>query len=287
MVTISSIIADIKSDLSTYAESGLIDEITLRLHLINELKRFGGNIMDVYPKILEIRNSQATLPENFFALYKAVRTEPIGYSCETGATEEELNFGNSFFRVRKEASTTWDNLSGKFTEGEYTEVTERVYLQQNKKANVHYGNQTILRLRQGFDKSKLNPACENIQIKSSPYEINIINNTLQTNFSKGFICIWYQGLSVEEETEDIILPEDPNARLYEFLMYSGKAKVFELLWNNDDDTNVVQKLQYNKAEAEKARTSASAQVRFSSVTGKDWWKHIKNKQRRRLSKFDL
>jgi len=287
MITISSIIADIKSDLSTYAESGLIDEITLRLHLINELKRFGGNVMDVYPKIIQIKNSQATLPENFFALFKAVKTEPIGYSCESGTTQEELNFGSTFFRIRKEASRTWDNLSGQFTDGEYTEVTEKVYLQENKKANIHYGNQTLLKLRQGFDKSKLNPVCENLQIKSCPYEINIINNTLQTNFSKGFICIWFQGLRVEDETEDIVLPEDPNARLYEFLMYSGKAKVFELLWNNDDDPNVIQKLQYNKAEAEKARTSASAQVRFSSVTGGDWWKHIKNKQRRRLSKFEI
>lgn len=287
MVTISSIIADIKSELSTYAESGLIDEITLRLHLINELKRFGGNVMDVYPKVLEIKNSQTTLPENFFALYKAVKTEPIGFRCEDGSDIEEANFGSTFFRVRKEASRTWDNLSGEFTDGEYTEVVEKVYLQENRKADIYYGHQIPLKLKQGFDKSKLNVACENIQIKSSPYEINIINNTLQTNFSKGFICIWFQGLRVDDETDNIILPEDPNARIYEFLMYSGKAKVFELLWNNDDDPNVTQKLQYNKAEAEKARTSASAQARMSSVTGKDWWRHIKNKQRRRVSKFEI
>lgn len=287
MVTITSIIADIKSDLNTYAESGLIGEITLRLHLINELKRFGGNVMDVYPKVLEIKNSQAQLPENFFALYKAVKTEPVGFRCEDGVTAEELNFGNTFFRIRKEASRTWDNLSNKFTEGEYTEVTEKVYLQQGKKMDIVYGHQKPLKLVQGFDKSKLNVACENIRIKTSPYEINVINNTLQTNFSKGFICIWFQGLRVEEETDDIILPEDPNARLYEFLMYSGKAKVFELMWNNDDDLNVVQKMQYNKVEAEKARTAASTQVRFSTVTGADWWKNIKNKQRRRLSKFDI
>lgn len=287
MITISSIIADIKSDLSTYAESNLIDEITIRLHLINELKRFGGNVMDVYPKVIEVRNNQAQLPDNFFSLYKAVKTEPIGYSLEDGSDIEEMNFGNTFFRVRKEASRTWDNLSGKFTDGDYTEVVEKIYLQQNKKADIYYGNQIPLKLRQGFDKSKLNVACENIQIKSSPYEINIINNTLQTNFNKGFICIWFQGLRVDENTDDIILPEDPNARIYEFLIYSGKAKVFEGLWNNDDDPNVIQKLQYNKAEAEKARTAASAQVRFNSVTGGDWWKNIKNKRRRRLSKFDL
>jgi hypothetical protein len=287
MITVSSIIADIKSDLSTYAESNLIDEITIRLHLINELKRFGGNVMDVYPKVIEVKNNQARLPENFFSLYKAVKVDPIGYSCEEGGDIEEMNFGNTFFRVRKEASRTWDNLSNKFTDGEYTEVVEKIYLQQNKKADIHYGNQIPLKLKQGFDKSKLNVACENIQINTSPYEINIINNILQTNFNKGFICIWFQGLRVEEDTDDIILPEDPNARIYEFLMYSGKAKIFEMLWNNDDDPNVVQKMQYNKAEAEKARTAASTQVRFSSVTGGEWWKNIKSKQRRRLSKFDL
>ena len=285
MITISNIIADIKSDLKTYAESGLIDEITLRIHLLNELKRFGGNVMDTYPKILEIHNSQAQLPENFFALYKAVKTHPIGYHLHGVETDDmrEALIGNTFYRIRKEASTTWDNMSHAFTEGDYTEVVEKVYL-DNKgiKADFHYGNHQLLTLVEGFDKSKLAVECENIHIKKSPYHINIINNTLQTNFSKGFICIWYQGLRLDEETDDIILPEDPNARLYEFLMYSGKAKVLEVVWTNDDDPNVQAKLQYFSAEREKARTSASAQVRFNSVTGKNWWKGFKGKQKRRM-----
>jgi len=67
MITINSIITDIKADLSSYTESGLIDDISLKMHLINELKRFGGNVMDVYPKVLEIRNSQVKLPDNFFS----------------------------------------------------------------------------------------------------------------------------------------------------------------------------------------------------------------------------
>lgn len=287
MITISNIIADIKSELKSYAETGLIDDTTLRLHLINELKRFGGNIMDVYPIILEVKNSKTKLPENFFSLYKAVRVYPKGYSCEDVKDEwEELNFGQTFFRVRKEASTTWDNFSGKFTEGEYTEVTEKVYI-QNRDVTIHYGNQTLLQLVQGFDKSKLDPKCENLNIRQSPYKISIINETLQTNFSKGFVCLWYQGLRIEEDTDDIILPEDPNARIYEFLMYSGKAKVFELLWNNDDDPNVQNKLMFNKQEAQKAKIEASSQVRASSVTGKDWIKGIKEKQRRRTRIFEI
>ena len=76
---IGNIITDIKSDLKSYDESGLIDDVSLSLHLIDELKGFGGNVMQTYPKIIEVINGQAQLPINFFALIKAVKTEPIGY----------------------------------------------------------------------------------------------------------------------------------------------------------------------------------------------------------------
>lgn len=287
MITIDSIITDIKSDLRTYDEAGLIDDVSLEMHLINELKRFGGNVMDVHAKVFEIRNSQTSLPKNFFSLYKAIKTEPIGYGCENEEVIEELNFGSTFYRVRKEASVTWDNLSGKFTEGDYTQVTEKVYLGQNKKLDIYYGNHKDLKLVKGFDKSKLDKSCENLKVKSSPYEISIINNTLQTNFSTGFICLYFKGLRVDDETEAIVLPEDPNARLYEFLVYSGKAKVFEMLWSNDDDPNVQTKLQYFNQKMEQARTSASAQVRFESVSGKTWWHNLKQRQRRRTRIFEL
>lgn len=285
MLTIKNIMTDIKSELRSYDESGLIDDITLELHLINELKRFGGNVMEVYPKIIEIRNSQGQLPKNFFSLYKAVKTEPMGCSVDEGVPEEAL-IGNYFYRIRKEASTYWDNQSKKFIEGDYLEVTEKVYLNDGTKADFYYGNNQPLKLVEGFDRSGINLQCENVLIKKAPYEINIIHNTVQTNFPRGFICIWYQGLMMEEETEEIILPEDPNARIYQFLMYSGKAKIFEMLWNNDDDPNVINKLQYNKQEMEKARLEASAQVRFKSVSGKNWWEGFKGKQRKRVRIFE-
>jgi hypothetical protein len=286
MITIPNIIADIKSELKSYSEAGLIDEISLELHLINELKRFGGNVMDVYPLLLEVKNSQTQLPKNFFSLYKALRVYPVGYSCEEENTIEELNFGSTFFRVRKEASTTWNNLSNRFIPGEYTEVTEKVYI-QNRNVNVHYGHQTHLELVQGFDKSKIDPKCENLRIKQSPYKISIINNTLQTNFPTGFIYIWYQGLRETEDGRDIVLPEDPNARLYQFLFYSGQAKVFEMLWKNDDEPNAVTKLQYLKEETRKARIEASSQATMSSVTGTNWIKGIKEKQRRRTAIYEI
>lgn len=284
-MTIPNIIADIKSDLKSYAESGLIDEISLKIHLINELKRFGGLVMDVYPQVLEIKNSQAKLPDHFFALYKAIRTHPIGCHVENEEDSDDFRealIGNTFYRVRKEASQTWDNMSHEFTQGDYTEVVEKVYLNnKNIKADFYYGHHQPLQLVEGFDRSKLAVECENTHIKKSPYQINIINNTLQTNFSKGFVCIWFQGLRIDEYTEEIILPEDPNARIYEFLKYSGKALVFENLWANGDDADVQAKLQYFSQEREKARTAASYQIRFASVTGKNWWKGLKGKQRKR------
>jgi hypothetical protein len=288
MILLGNIIADIKSDLKSYDESNLIDDVSLSLHLLNQLKEFGGNVMQTYPTVIEIHNGQGKLPNNFFSLVKAVKTEPIGYLPDNDCLQDEL-IGSSFYRVKKEASKIWNNFSHTFENGaEYKEVTEQVF-EYNKglKAKFYYGNNKSLKLVRGFDKSKLDVRCENIRVKESPYEISIINNTLQTNFTKGAVCIWYQGLLVDEETEDIVLPEDPNANIYKYLIATGKAKVFELLWANNDDENVVNKLQFYKAEARENKTLALAQVRMSSVVGDNWSDGIKIRQRNRISIYNL
>lgn len=285
---LENIKADIKSDLKSYEESGLIDDVSLDIHLLNELKGFGGNVMQTYPCILEIRNGQAKLPNNFFSLVKAVKTEPVGCETTPDCNESEL-ISSYFYRVRKEASTVWDNQSGKFEDcAEYKEVSEKVYLFDNAlKTYFIYGNHRKLKLTKGFDKSKINLKCENIYVADSPYEINIINNTLQTNFTTGFVCLWYQGLGVDEETGDIILPEDPNANIYKYLVATGKAKIFELLWSNDDDPNVQNKLQFYKAEARENKTLALAQVRFDSITGNNWHENLKMKNKAKVGKFNI
>lgn len=278
-ITFDNIIADISADLRNYDEAGLIDKNTLKLHLINEVKRFGGMSMEMYPKILQVVNSQATLPENFHSLYKAVRVEPS--HCETNEPElEEINFMGTFFRVRKEASREWNNQTEAWVDGDYKEIYEKVYLQNNTEATLFYNNPRILKLVRGFDRSVVDPKCENIHVKSAPHEINIIRNTIQTSFKDGFIFIFYRGLPVDEDN-NLIIPFDPNARIYEFLMYSGKAKVFEMLWLNDDDPNTQAKLQFNTQKAEIARADASTQIRFNSINQKDWWHGLKGRMTRR------
>lgn len=288
MTTISNVITDIKSDLRSYEESNLIDDVSLSLHLINEVKGFGGNVMQTYPLIVDISNGQGKLPNNFFSLVKAVKTEPIGYLPDSDCRQDTL-IGSNFYRVKKEASKIWNNFSHEFENGaEYKEVTEQVF-EYNKglKSKFYYGNFRHLKLVRGFDKSKLDLKCENIKVKESPYEISIINNTLQTNFTKGSICIWYQGLEVEEDTDDIILPEDPNSNIYKFLLATGKAKVFELIWANDDDSNVINKLQFYKNEARENRILAAAQARLDSVVGNNWSEGIKSRQRNRINAYNL
>lgn len=283
-MTLNNVLADITSDLKMYDEMGLIDDISLNLYLLNELKGFGGNVMETYPKILEIKNGQATLPDNFFSLVKAVKTNPIGCVPQENCEEPEL-INSYFYRVRKEASEVWDNGS-KLLEGNYKYVEEKTYFfNKELKADFYYGNNTILKLVPGFDKSKLDLKCENIYVKSSPYHINIINNTLQANFSKGFICIWYQGLLVDED-ESVVLPEDPNKNIYKYLISTGKAKVFELVWANDDDANVLTKLQFYKGEAQKDKTAALAQVRFNSITGENWNEGLKQRRDKRFRKYN-
>lgn len=284
-MTISNILADVTSDLKMYDEMGLIDDISLSIFLLNELKGFGGNIMDIYPHVIEIKGGQGKLPDNFFSLLKAVKTHPKGCQPEEGCNEGEL-INSYFYRVRKEASEIWDNGSKKL-EGCYKTVTENTYFfNKDLKTTFFYGNNIPLKLVKGFDKSKIDLKCENVYVKESPYEINIINNTIQTNFKKGFICIWYQGLQIDETTDEVIIPNDPNAHIYKYLVAAAKAKIFELVWANDDDTNVQNKLQFYKAEAQQEKIAALAQVRFDSITGDNWNEGLIARKDKRFRKYN-
>lgn len=141
MILLGNILTDIKSDLKSYDESGLIDDVSLSLHLLNELKGFGGNVMQTYPTIIRIDNGKGKLPDNFFALVKAVKTEPVGYLPDEDCDQQNL-VDSYFYRVRKEASKIWNNQSHEFEDGaEYKEVSEKTYLyDKNLKAKFYYGN---------------------------------------------------------------------------------------------------------------------------------------------------
>lgn len=284
MTTRQQLIAEVLTDFKQYNESGLIDMLSLNLWVKNALLKFGGNIMPKVDKVLEVKNGMAKLPENFYSLYLAAKCTPCKSEVLCGEQSEDILQSNYQYRVRTEARREWDNLSDNFKTGEFTEITEKIFFHGgNTQVEFKYTKPQLLRLTRGFKKDRLCGNNLNLQNKlthSSPYEINILGDYIQANFNSGFIYIQFQGLPVEEETEDLIIPEVMGNYVFEYIAAELKKKIYENLWTNGDDENVQNKLMYWKQESADKFSNAMTAAKFEGMGGR-WWKEMAENNKRR------
>lgn len=285
--TITQLKAEIKTDFKSYEESGLIDDISLDLWIRNALQRFGGNIQTLQEKTIEVSNGQAKLPDNFYSLHLAVKCAPTKHEVICGE-EDELQSVYQY-RVRTEAQREWDNQSNQYKTESYKEVTEKIFFHNGKsEVDFHYRHTNFLRLTKGFVKEKCHKSCVNLSkhlTYDSPYEINIQGDYVQANFNKGFIYIQYYGLQTNEEG-DILIPDMSSSRVYEYLMYHCKRRILENIWQNGDEDNLQNKIQYMLQMERDAFSVAMTEAKFSTVSGYGWWKSIKKNNQLRTRIYE-
>lgn len=277
-------IAELTSDLRQYDESNLISYRSLDLWLQTSIKRFGNNIMVPSDKVLKVENGRADLPENFWKLDLAVKCDPEGVKLISGDIKSVIT--NDTYKTRLEENYVWDNQSNTHVKKDYTQITEVVYMENNV-VNYTYNNPVVLKLTKGMNKESCAKTCINIQNKfthSSPWEINILNNKIQTNFIKGYIYIQYAGLPVDEDG-DLVIPESPNGLLQEYLMYHCKAKLLENLMGNGDEANLRNMYDLYARKEREFFSLAMSEVKFMGLSH-DWDVKMKNKMRRHTMKFE-
>jgi len=277
-------IAELTSDLQKYDEAGLINYRSLNLWLQTSIKRFGNNVMVPTDKVLKVENGRVELPENFWKLDLAIKCDPEGVKVVSGDVKSVIT--NDTYKTRLQENYVWDNQSNTHIKKDYTQITEVVYMDNNI-VNYTYNNPVILKLTKGMKKESCSKTCRNLQSKfthSSPWEINILNNFMQTNFTKGFVYIQYEGLPTDENG-DLLIPESPNGHLQEYLMYHCKAKLIENLMGNGDDTNLINMYKIYTSKEERYFSLAMTEVKFMGLSH-DWDVKMKNKMRRDTMKFE-
>lgn len=282
-MTKKQFIAELTSSLKQYDESNLIDYRSVWLWVQTKLKRFGSNIMTGNDKFLKVENGKAKLPENFWKLDLAVKCDPEGYNIE-GNVEQVIT--SDIYRIRVEEDNVWNNSIEGYLKKDYKQIIEKVILDSNI-INYHYKSPTILKLTKGFNRENCVNTCKNLQniyTNSSPWEINIINNYIQTNFSKGYIYIQYTGLPTDENGE-LIIPETQHSHLQEYLMYHCKAKIMEDLMGNGDEPNLINMYNLYSAKEKEYFSLAMTEAKFSGLSH-DWDKKLKNKMRSQTMKFE-
>jgi len=284
--TLKNIIAEVRTELVQYESAGMLDEISLTNWARRALKGFGNLVTTLQEKTVDVKNSRAKLPEDFYSLYAAAKCEPYRIQMIKGDETELID--SLFVTIRTESNPVWDNQSNKFQDGEYTKIVEKTYLRGGTvEADLYYHSPKLLRLTRGIKKESCHSQCKNLSKEltySSPYEINILGDYIQTNFSEGFIYLQFFALEKDEEGE-IIIPELSTDQLVEYLTYHLKRKALEAIWISDDDT-IQNKIQWMLQLENDAKLKAMSDAKMESISGYGWWNTIQKRNKLRNSIYD-
>lgn len=278
-MTRKRLVAEILTELKKYDESGLIDYKSLNRWIKNELKRFGNNLMQLTETVLRVENGTADLPENFFSLYFAVKCTPESHQFEEGCKENLQS--SHFWTQRLENTYEWDNQSGSHKNTNFKLIEERIVFKDNTTVKFRYNNPILLRPVKGIKRDSLAVKCKNLNINNCPYEFNIVGEKMQFNFRDGDVYIQYYGLPLDQ-SDDLLIPDSRN--LEEYLIAYCKRKVMEIIWLNDDDTNLINKLQFLQQEEVRLYGLAQTEVKFNALG--NWAQKIKRNNILETNKYE-
>lgn len=277
-MTFHEFLAEIKTQLSQYFESGLIDDASVLKWVKQGLKKFGATIMVDQETIIEIEKSKGQVPDNFYSLVHAVKLNKDFIECRPG-TEDTL-VKSLFWTDVQLKKKQWDIKTGECIDESIEETTYREKTYINKTAFIkHYNNPEELRLSKAFKKSICASSCLNKYRSNSPFEINISGTTLRTNFPSGDVYIRYKGLELDEDGI-VIIPDTPKGELETYLTYFVKRNILEIATANRDDSAVTLFKYYQSMEGPQLLL-ALTEVKFMGLTPQSMYKLKGRNQRER------
>lgn len=264
MSNTQSLIEEVKSDLSKYADAHLLDEDSMYRDIVLGLKRFGNDLLEIHEIVVEVDDGEAQLPENFKVMYFAYLCEPLGVKkidTEVHHLQDSIYYTEKTLRTRD-----WSECDDCSTVSD-TVIKENLYFREKKAAEFYYHRPQLLSLGKTFHKSACHKFCRNKMIKDNPNEIVIIKTTLQANFKEGHIYMQYYGLPMDENGM-IEIPDTFNGHLEEYLEYRVKRKSAERLIGNNDAVALSNMLGYFSNEESKALVKASSSIKMGKIKPK-------------------
>lgn len=280
-MTFNEFLSEIKNDMSQYFESGLIDDASVLRWVGQALKKFGATIMIYNEYVVGVENGRGKLPDNFYSLKHALKCDKDFIECDK---ETEKILVDSFFWTDVQLKQKeWNICTEECLKNQVEEYTIRHKTYINGCAfNKYYKNPIELKLSPAFKKSLCDNECYNKYRSNSPHEINIIGNTLYTNFKDGDVYIKYKGLELDEDGI-VIIPDTPKGELETYITYFVKRNIFEITMANGDDTNVSNLFKYY-LDAERMQLGlALTEAKFLGLTPQTMYKlRGRNQSERRV-----
>lgn len=283
MTTLQEFIAEIESDLSSFAASGDIDRIMIKTNLILELRKFGNNICDVGEAMVKIKNSQGTLPEEFKSLKLALKADVCG--CNSNHRNVTDHY---IYRERIENPAYFDEVNQEYVTSCNPKIITETITINNNDVDFYYTPQW-LSLVKGINKKTLAHDCLNLHpsIRNTyPNQITITGNMINTNFSEGTVYLQYNALPTDEDGE-IAIPTMTTGDLYRYLENYIKVKIAEnLIANNKNPQGLAQLYSAWKQEQRELKAAALRETGFNGL-GKTWNKTYRALNKAEFARFNL
>ena len=278
-------IAEIETELRSFADTGLIDRVTIEQAVLNKIKILGANALETKETVLDIKNSTAQLPKDFRSLKLALKLDAEG--CTIDGDRKDLT-ESYIYKQRIENPVIWSEITKDYVQTcDSKLVTEKITI-NNTSVDVYY-RPKWLSLVKGIKKDYLTGDCLNLHpsIRNAyPHQISITNQTLNTNFSLGQVYIQYRGLMTDEDGE-ILIPEFSTGDIYEYIKLAVKVQLAEgWIANDENPKGLAQLFPMWKQEIIPLQRKALIEAKFGNLS-KDWHKRFKTLNKREFALYKL
>lgn len=246
-----SLYAEIKEELKTYFQTGVIDDILFTRYTEDCLRRLGKGSYEILENIFNIEDFETKLPEDFESVRELWLTTPqeVSYKMPSSSYEQvSVKIDSSFNRC--ETSCAPDEIK----------VTYKTSGNVIQKFTKHY------LLKPGSVNAKNSCSSDSLNvIVDSLDTFDIRNGKIVTNFREGMLYLVYYVRRYDENSYPLI-PD--NIRIKDYIKSYLKYKCFETIYNNISDETVRQvegKLMYYEKKADEAKEMAETEIKKQTV----------------------
>jgi hypothetical protein len=236
-ISTESIVAQLKEELRSYFETGVIDDGMFPMYVDHCLKKVGMTMLESVDEIIPLRNKKAILPEGVVFL------NDVLYAGDEQNIKGNIPGGtNMYNQTTTEVVLQPDgtiNVPGNPEVGSTVQIVERT---TNRLLNTY---DIVTRLRPASLQAK--NMCEDSRFKKFydyPYYYDVSGRILSTNHPDGELLIRYKRYRTDDEGYPMV-PD--NVTMQDLVQYYLRYKIFEQLWNSvtDETYNQMQnKMQY-------------------------------------------
>lgn len=257
-VSPQALYALIQEEFKSYFNSGAIDNLLFGIWTEKCLKKLRRGSYKINPLVFEIKDFQARLPDDFYAVREA-------WLCTSWNTSYQLPNAQYQMVAISTRLDTPDVFCDLCSECEFPDVIRAMYKTTNT-VLFEFRKQYLLKPGNISVEDNCTLNCANTSVRDCADTFDIRGNKFVTNFRTGFVHLIYYAKEYDESGYQLI-PDDYD--IQEYIEAFLKFKIYEQLFSQvtDETVNQIsQKMQlYDQKQQEKfilARTETMKETAY-------------------------